>query len=217
MLGRGQLPRVGLDGIWHTYFDRAPLLAVPVARSVAVVGYVEAIDAKEAAASSESMRALVRNTSLVGIMIALAACGLDLSVPGAGPTSFDASRADSGAADVGVGSDAAILDAGQPEAPSSVRVEVKQGEIDTLPPGTAEPCSKGGRDVTLDIVNDTSEIVEVFDVGFDCRESSIGFIDPGESDSTRTSERHRWRLKTTTGVLLLDFVVARGPVEIRLR
>lgn len=164
------------------------------------------------------MRLRVRNTLLVGITIALAACGLDLSVPGAGPPSSDASIADAGAADVGARSDGAIPDAGLPEVPPSpVRVEVKQGDIDMLRPGTAEPCSKAGRDVTLDIVNDTSDIVEVFDVSFECRETPDGSIDPGETDSRNTSENHRWQLKTPAGGLLLDFVVTRGPVEIRLR
>ncbi len=155
------------------------------------------------------------------MMVALAACGLDLSVPGARPASFDATVADAGAPapDVGAPPDASIVDAGLPVAPpSSVQVEVKEGDIDKLAPGAAEPCSKGGPPVDLDIVNDTSDIVEVFDVSFDCRESSVGLIDPGETDGTQTSERHRWRLKTSKGALLLDFVVAKGPrVEIRLR
>lgn len=170
------------------------------------------------------MRALVRGVSFVGMMVALAACGLDLSVPGAGPstTSSDASLADAASAssDARVTADGASSDAGLPGAPpSSVQVEVKEGRIDQLGPGAAEPCSKGGPPVDLSIVNDTSETIEVFDITFDCRESSVGIIEPGETDGSITSERHRWRLKSlTTGVILLDFVVSRGPrVEIRLR
>lgn len=164
------------------------------------------------------MWAPVRNTSLLGLVIALAACGLDLSVAAPGPTSPDAGGADAGVPDGGPDATATSVDAGGADAPpSSIRVDVQQGDIDTLRPGTAEPCSKGGRDVTLDIVNDTTEVVELFDVSSDCLETSSGLVDPGETDSTKTSERHRWRLKTVEGVLLLDFVVTRGPVEIRLR
>ena len=184
------------------------------------MGYVEAIDAKESAASSETMRALVRKVSLVGTMITLAACGLDLSVPGASATASDSGSADATpSTDARATTDAASADTGLPGAPpSSVQVEVKEGSIDKLGPGMAEPCSKGGPPVDLDIVNDTADPIEVVDVTFDCRESPDGTIDPGESDSRQTAERHRWRLKSASGDLLLDFVVARGPrVEIRLR
>lgn len=154
---------------------------------------------------------------MLGIVISLGACGLDLSVPGARATSSEA-----GVADAAVSNDARVpADASSSSVPgvppSSVQVEVKEGSIDKLGPGATSPCSKGGKPVDLNIVNDTSDTIEVVDVTFECRESPDGTIDSGESDSRRTSENHRWRLKSTSGTLLLDFVVAHGPVEIRLR
>lgn len=113
--------------------------------------------------------------------------------------------------------DAGIVDGGAPAldagAASFVVIAPPGGTYTIFPPGTRNPCSKGGGAGTLfRVENTTAQSARLFWYDGSCDERDYGRVSAGLARGQGTYVGHRWRVRRgSDNALLGDFVIDSAP------